>query len=471
MAPNWFAIAALMLWPVVAISLYLKQPVGRATLWTILAAQLLLPAGAGIKLEGIPQFDKISIPNLMVLVGCLIVARRSLRIWTTLGIVQFFVVMSLIGPFITAELNGDPVALSNGKILPAETHYDALSAVVGQFLLLIPFFVGRQILRSPRDTAEILKILVIAGLLYSLPMLFEIRMSPQLHYWIYGYYPSEFIQSMREGGFRPIVFMGHGLPVAFFAMTSAVAAAALWRTQIFVYRLPPGGVTAYLSGVLVLCKTLGALIYGAILIPLVRFAKPKVQLRVALVLVTIALSYPMLRLVDVVPTDSMVEAAFMIDPERGQSLHFRFHNEDMLLQRASERLFFGWGRWGRSRIYTTEASGKDVSVTDGNWIITIGQFGLFGFFAQYGLLALSIFRAVAALRFIRSAHERVYLAALALILSTNVVDLMTNNTLLPWTWLLAGALLGTSEALASANKRDRVRIDSYSSAIKSRAPV
>lgn len=470
MAPNWFAIAALMFWPVVAISLYLKQPVGRATLWTILAAQLLLPAGAMIKLEGIPQFDKISIPNLMVLVGCLIVARRSLRIWTMFGIVQVFVLMSLIGPFITAELNNDPVLLSNGKILPAETHYDALSAVVGQFLLLIPFFVGRQVLRSPRDTAEIVKILVIAGLLYSLPMLFEIRMSPQLHYWIYGYYPSEFIQSMREGGFRPIVFMGHGLPVAFFAMTSAVAAAALWRTQIFVYRLPPGGVTAYLSGVLVLCKTLGALIYGVVLIPLVRFAKPKTQLRVALVLVTIALIYPTLRLVDIFPTGSMVDGAYMIDAERGQSLHFRFSNEDKLLQRASERLLFGWGRWGRSRIYTTEESGKDISVTDGNWIITIGQFGLFGFFAQYGLLALPIFRAATALRFIRSTHERVYLAAIALILSTNVVDLMPNNTLLPWTWLLAGALLGRAEAVAMA-EGERVIIDSHSIALKSKAPV
>ena len=93
-------------------------------------------------------------------------------------------------------------------------------------------------------------------------MLFEVRMSPQLHYWIYGYHASEFAQAMREGGFRPMVFMGHGLPMAFFAMTTAVAAAALWRTQTSVYRLPPAGVTAYLSGVLVLCKTLGALIYA-----------------------------------------------------------------------------------------------------------------------------------------------------------------------------------------------------------------
>jgi hypothetical protein len=470
MAPNWFAIAALVLWPVVAICLYLNQPPGRATLWTILAAQLLLPSAVMIKFQGIPQLDKISIPNLMVLVGCLVIVRRPLRIWSKLGIVEVLVLMSLVGPFITAELNDDPVVLSSGGILPAETHYDALSAVVAQFLLLIPFFVGRQILRNPRDSAEIMKVLVIAGLFYSVPMLFEIRLSPQLHYWVYGYYPSDFVQAMREGGFRPIVFMNHGLPVAFFAMTSAVAAAALWRTQISIRRLPPVGVTAYLSGVLVLCKTLGALIYGAILIPLVRFAKPRVQLRVAAVFVTIALAYPVLRLADVVPTGSMVETAFIVSPERGESLHFRFYNEDMLLQRASERLFFGWGRWGRSRIYTTEESGKDVSVTDGNWIITIGQFGLFGFFAQFGLLTWPVFRAVAALKFVQSPHEKIYLATVALILSTNVVDLTTNNTLLPWTWLLAGALLGTSEALAHA-KRHPVRIHSYSNAIKSKAPV
>ena len=31
-------------------------------------------------------------------------------------------------------------------------------------------------------------------------------MSPQLHYWFYGYYPSDFNQYMRDGGFRPMVF-------------------------------------------------------------------------------------------------------------------------------------------------------------------------------------------------------------------------------------------------------------------------
>ena len=57
-------------------------------------------------------------------------------------------------------------------------------------------------------------------------MLFEIRMSPQLHRWLYGYYPFGFITQMRYGGFRPSVFMENGLVCAFFAMTAMVAATA-----------------------------------------------------------------------------------------------------------------------------------------------------------------------------------------------------------------------------------------------------
>ena len=116
--------------------------------------------------------------------------------------------MYLVGPFITAELNSDTLVFGN-RILPAETHYDALSAVVGQLLFLLPFFLGRHLLRKPIDNAEIMRVLVIAGLLYSLPMLFEIRMSPQLHRWFYGYDSSDFIQAVRDNGFRPMVFMGH----------------------------------------------------------------------------------------------------------------------------------------------------------------------------------------------------------------------------------------------------------------------
>src|SRR5258708_11362367 len=118
---------------------------------------------------------------------------------------------------------------------------------------------------------------------------------------------------------------------------------------------------------------------------------------------------------------------------------------------------FGWGRFGRNRIYD-EDTGKDLSITDGTWIITMGQFGFFGFLAEFGLLSLAVVRATSALKYTQTAHDQVFLAALALILAINMIDLLPNSSLSPWTWLLAGALLGRAEALrARARKPKKVR--------------
>lgn len=449
--PNLVATLALLVWPLVALYLYRTRPLAQATLWTILGAQMLLPVGAEIKLhEGIPGLDKVSLPNIATLIGCLLLVQRPSRMWRRFGFAGVLILMNLVGPFITAELNGDPIIVGN-TVLPSETHYDAVSAAFNQFLFVLPFFVGRLVLRGSTENEETLRVLAIAGLLYSIPMLLEIRLSPQLHFWLYGYYPSEFLQQMRENGFRPVVFMGHGLIVAFFAMTTAVAAAALWRIRSPIMRLQPGIVTGYLSVLLVLCKSLGALSYGAVLVPLVRLATPRLQLRVALVLVSVALLYPLLRTTDLFPTTGMVEVAKSISGERANSLEFRFTNEDRLLQRASQRLFFGWGRFGRSRVY--DESGKDVSVTDGFWIIVLGTYGLFGFIAEFGLLVFPVVRAVSAVKFVESKREAVLLGALALIIATNVVDLLPNATISPWTWLLAGALLGRVESIWASARR------------------
>ncbi len=445
---NWFATVALLAWPVVALWLYATRPVNQATLWTILGAQLLLPVGASIKLaEGIPQLDKVSIPTLATLAGCILVAKRPLRLWNGLGLAEILLLALLIGPFVTSELNGD--AVLNGSVtLPAVGAYDGLSAVVAQLIFVLPFILGRQVLGRLADNQKIFETLVIAALLYSLPMLFEIRMSPQLHRWIYGYSPFGFATEARYGGFRPAVLMENGLVVAFFMMTAIAAAATLSRLRIRPSTLPTGGILAYLSAVLVLCKSLGALLYGIALVPLVYFVKPRTQVRIAVILAAIALTYPLLRAEGLVPVRSMTDLAASFDAERAQSLEFRFDNEQRLLERARERPMFGWGRFARNRIF--DEYGKDVSVTDGRWIITLGQFGLFGFVAEFGLLALPIIRAARVLRFAQSERDSVLMTALALIIGINMIDLLPNASLSPWTWLLAGALLGRAESVRMA---------------------
>jgi hypothetical protein len=451
------ALAALLLWPIATLCIFAASRTASAGLiWSVLGAQLLLPVGAALKFQMVPQIDKTTIVSFSVLAGCLIFARgEPARRYTKFGLVEALLLIYVISPIITSELNPDPIIVGN-RFLPGVGLYDALSAAESALITLIPFVLGRRFLRTTKDCHNILLVLTIAGLCYSIPLMFEIRFSPQIHYWVYGYYPTDFIQTMREGGFRPMVFMGHGLLAAFFLMTGLLAATALWRNRMHIGLVPSSAAASVIGVVLLLCKSMGALIYGALGSLLIFFARPKIQIRVATLLVAISLTYPVLRSFDLVPTTSIVNFAKSLDKDRGESLEFRFVNEDKLLQRAFERPFFGWGRYGRSRVYDPH-SGKDLSVTDGRWIIDIGQFGLIGFLSEFGILAVCVFRAASAFRLVQSAQEKVLFATLALIVSINIFDLLPNSGLVPWTWLTSGALLGHAEALVLARRSTQRR--------------
>ena len=455
-------------WPLVAIALFKTQKLNRAILWTVLGAQMLLPVGAFLKVSFIPQLDKYSIPNLCILLGCLFVGQRRLQFVSQLGLAELLIIAFFVSPIITAQLNSDPIAVG-GIVIPGVGLYDALSAAENAFAFVVPFFIGRQFLRSANSAKEILSVLAIAGVIYSLPMLFEIRMSPNLQNWIYRLSPpGGFEMTIRWGGYRPMVFMGHGLIASFFMMTTAVAAAALWRLRDRPFSLPWGVWTAYLSAVLVLCKSFGALFYGFVLIPITRWGSGRLQMRLAVLIVSIALLYPALRSFNLFPTQTLLQTISSISDERAASLKTRFDNEDQLLARWSERPIFGWGRYGRNRIYNEE-NGRDESITDGLWILTLGQYGLIGFIAQFSLLSLAVFRAASSFKMIKSSNDAICVAAISLILATNIVELIPNSGLLPWTWLLCGALHGRAEALRSErSERKRSNADQVSAVTSTR---
>src|SRR5262245_15684517 len=162
---NWFATIAVVSWPLIAVILYRTRPINQATVWTILGAQLLLPAHYAIKFKMVPAFDKASVASLAALIGCMLVLRRPPHLWYRFGLPEVLLSMMIIGPFVTSELNTDPIVFS-GIVLPASTHYDAFTHVVAQFISLIPFFLGRQLLRNSAADEEILRALIVAGLVY-----------------------------------------------------------------------------------------------------------------------------------------------------------------------------------------------------------------------------------------------------------------------------------------------------------------
>jgi len=467
--PGIVASLAFCAWPIFAAVLYLRLSAARATLWNFVAAQMILPAGA-IKFPMILHFDKTTIPTLCALVGVFVLSpKRPKRRFTNFQLESILVFLYCLSPFITALANTDEVAVG-GRVLPGVGVYDGLSGVEFAFITVMPFVLGRQVLRTSQSGNEVLRIMVIAGLIYSLPMLFETRFSPQLHYWIYGFYSSDFIQAVREdGGFRPMVFMGHGLVASFFMMSTAVAAAAMWRVHSKLHVMT-GPITGYLSIVLILCKSMGALVYGAIAVPLVRLASPKTIASVAVLMAVITLGYPLLRAEGLAPTTLAISAARVHSDVRAGSLEFRFMNEDMLLERASERILTGWGRFGRNRIYAADNE-KDISVTDGTWILTLGESGIIGFIAHFGLLTIGIFRVRCVLGKTEDVRESLCLSAVSLMVAFNVIDLIPNSTNTPLCFLLAGSLVGRTENIVGTFRRFRcvassMQIDQLASPIK-----
>ncbi len=445
---SFTAAVALLAWPLIALWLFSTMPRAQGLLWTTLGGFLLLPVGAAIKFEGLPEFDKTAAISLAAVVGCLASGWRP-RMWRRIGIVEILVCLYVLGPVVTGVLNSEP-AVAGGRWLPGTSLYDGLSASISQILALAPFFLGRQLLKGASEGEQVLRVLVLAGLLYSLPMLFEMRMSPQLHNWIYGYFQSSFVTESRYGGFRAVVFLPNGLVLALFVVTTLLAAVALGRTRSRIFSLPSSVTGAYLALLLVLCKSAGALTIALIIAPLVRFARPILQMRVAVILVVVALAYPTLRSADLLPTYSMVDFASTFSDDRAMSLQTRFGQEEILLDRASSHYWFGWGRFGRSRVY--DEDGKDISLTDGYWLIIMGSFGIVGFIATFGLLAVPVVRAAKNVRQAETEPEAIHLAALALIIAAIVVDQLPNSSLSPWTWLLTGTLLGRAEALGAVGR-------------------
>lgn len=446
--PNALAYLMLLVWPLISIALYQRLPIERAVIWSILGAYLLLPPLANFDFPLIPAFNKTSIPNLVAYGTCVLMLGRRVPILPESGVGKVLMLLFLFSPVATVLTNSDPIWFTVGG-LPGLRAHDSISAIIGQAIDILPFVIARQLLATEGAQREIVWALMLAGLAYSLPMLIEIRLSPQINVWVYGFFQHDFIQMMRDGGFRPIVFLPHALWVAFFTLMALLASVALWRNAEASKRTLHMFAAGYLGVVLVLCKSMASLAYALLLVPMVRFAGPRAQLRLAAALALVALFFPLLRGADLVPVKAMLTQAESLSEERAASLAFRFNNEDRLLDRARERPAFGWGAWGRNRVYDP-LTGKDLSVIDGRWIITIGTLGWFGYIAEFGLLAWPIILLARRARRLPANEISPYAGTLALILAANMIDMLPNATLIPFTWLLAGATLGYAESLGRA---------------------
>jgi hypothetical protein len=437
---NIVAQAAMLLWPVITLVLFLTMSTQRAIVTSLVGAYLFLPYKFGFNLPGVPILDKNSVPNLAVFMLALVLGRGSEFRWIRSIPVNLLMLGYVFGPVLTAINNPDAVTIGT-LMLPGLTLYDSFSTAAGRAIELMPVILGAGYLSKDSAHRDILRIFVVAAIAYTPFIFIEILKGPFLLAKIYGVDPGNyFIQQMRGGGFRAMAFMGHGLIVSSFLALSILAAIGLWRAKLRVWGLPALACAGYLFVVLVLNKSITALVFVLLIGPLLALLSPRRFLSIALALGLVLVSYPALRASGLVPVDVVRTAASSYSSQRAESLDFRLRNEEILLRHANERPWFGWGGYNRNRVFILTGWGetKDLTETDGTWIIIMGQSGWLGYVSMFGLLCYPFMHLFRRRRMSISPAT----AALTAMLLINLLDLIPNSSLRPVTWLIVGALGG-----------------------------
>jgi len=435
---------ALLFWLPVAVFVSLRLP--RSMVWPVLylSALLLLAEGNWWDVRYLPPIGKRQVAVLVGFAFCLAFYRREL--WRALRprwplLLLGLLAVSALG---TALTNSDVVPLRIGA-LSGLRPYDAGGMWVEDLLYYgLPFLLARALCRKPADLWGLAIVLAVAGIAYSLLALIEVVLSPQLHKWVYGFYTHSFAQTKRFGGWRPQVFMLHGIELARFLSLSTLMTLVFFGARRRIGKISALPLAAYMCVVMALTKSLSAITYVLVGVPVLLFLSPKTQLRLAVAIAAFVLVYPAARLMDLIPAEQMVSVAEYVDEERGRSLAFRLENERLLMDRAESRLVLGWGGFRRNRII--DDAGNEAT-TDGYWILALGKRGLLGLTAVFSLLLVPALLASRRIDRVRRRSERVLIAGLTLALCLGSVDLLPNGLFDSTLFLISGSLLGAVEGL------------------------
>jgi hypothetical protein len=463
---NSFGYLVMICWIPAVLFLFSRLPPQRAVIVGFLIAWLFLPM-ATIHLPGVPSYTKMSATCGGILIAAMIFDFQRVSRFRPHWI-DIPVLIWCLCPLASS--------LTNGLGL-----YDGLSSALTQtWTWGMPYFLGRLYLGTLKGLQQLAAGIVWGGLAYIPLCLIEIRLSPQLHQWLYGFSPQAFDQAIRYGGYRPIVFMQHGLMVGFWMMMATLLAFALWRKGILFQLLiefaqgclghPPATQKATSSKIprspfqqepiwgaaaaccfallvtFVLLKSTGVYVLLALGIGLLIIV-PWWETTLPLVAIALLLSgYLVFASTGGLTPDRIAQVSATVtqfsDAERAGSLIFRLNNEAQLSHKARLQPIFGWGGWGRSRIH--DDLGQDISVTDSLWIISFGNLGYVGLVSWASVMLLPVL-GFAVLRYppaTWSYPQVMPAAALAVGLMMYMIDCLINAMTNPIYMLIAGGLAG-----------------------------
>jgi hypothetical protein len=449
---NLLVLIAFLGWIPVVLFLFLLLPPRRAVSTSLLIGWLFLPV-ASYDLPGFFDYNKITATCLSVFLAAAILDKDK-RLWNFRP-TRFDLPMLVwcLCPLVTALSNNLGV-------------YDGLSAAIQQTILWgLPYVMGKVYFGDFKGLRELAIVLFIGGLIYIPLCLYEILMSPQLHSTIYGFHQHNFSQTMRFGGWRPTVFLQHGLAVGLFMCMTSLIGVWLWCRM--PSRIFPGRSVGWLVVLLlitsVLVKSWGALVLLALGL-LVLFLSTMLRTRVLVVLLLISFPlYIAARTVGGWSGDQLLAFAQLSgSEERVESLLTRLRSEYYLMERAKLQPLFGWGGWDRSLVgdkdnivKTTEGLLMQV-IPDSFWIVIFGMYGLFGLASITTAILMPLLLLIR--RFPASSWETPEIApvaVLAITLGLYMLDNLMNDMVNPLFTLAAGGVTG---ALRGSRKEPVCRI-------------
>lgn len=422
---------ALYGWPFVVFAMFLSLKPRTVVVASFIGAWLFLPM-AGYNFPGFGEWTKTTATTATVLLAVSIFDAGRLIAFRP----QWFDLPMLVWCLV-------PFATSLANDLGA---YDGASMTLRQGLTWgVPYLIGRLYFADPEGIRVLAVGIFVGGLLYVPLCLYEIRMSPQLHRTVYGYHQHSFESAIRFGGFRPTVFMQHGLAVGMWMTTTTLVGVWLWSSGA-VRRL--GGIPAgWLVGVLlvttILCKSMMAvllLVAGLGTLYATRIFRTSVPY---LSLLAFPPIYMLVRSTGRWSADVLVAMAeIMGGGERTYSLRHRLASERGLVQHAWDQPILGWGGWNRA-IPQGDAGWVDGFriITDAQWTLAFGMHGLVGLISLNVVLLLPAFLLWRRQPIKSWAHPGAAAAvALAMVLIVYSIDNLMNAMQNPIYLLAAGGL-------------------------------
>jgi tetratricopeptide (TPR) repeat protein len=413
----------------VILLMFSALPPRRAATVAFIFAYLFLP-NAGYSLPGIPDYSKRSALCAAVLLGTVLFRSD----WLFAMRLRWFDL-----PMATWCLCPIASSLTNELGL-----YDGLSTS-NEYIMTwgLPYLIGRIYFTQLEHLRELAIGVVEGGLVYVPLCMWELRMSPNLHRLVYGFDASGWGEVVF-GGYRPKVFMTVGLEVAVWMTVASTTGYWLWASGSLtqIRNVPFPGLLIPLITIAVLCKVTGGwilLILGVSLWFLLKWTGSRLPIFALILIPTLYLGT---RSTGIWSGDQAVSLVrTLLNERRAESLGVRLFNENQLAAKALIRPVFGWGGWARARI--KNEAGKDVSLTDGMWIIALGNNGLVGLISFYSALLLP--SGLLVLRYPAHALRTPTVApvcVLATVVNLYAVDCIANAMVNPIYFLVLGGVLG-----------------------------